>query len=291
MVIDINIKKELVSSSGAMSLSLKLKIPKGDIVALLGNSGAGKTTALRIIAGLTAPDEGIVSCFGEEWFHKDKNINISPVKRKIGYVFQDYALFPNMSVLKNVAYGIKLKENKDFIDELLNIVGLYSLKNRMTDKLSGGQKQRVALARAIAVKPSVFLLDEPLSALDAALRAELQDKIIELHNKYEMTTVIVSHDLGEVIKLAKTVFFIENGKIINEGSADCVIIKNSLSGKFRFTGVIINIKKEDVVYIVTILIGNNLVKVIATENEILNLKEGSRVMVSSKAFNPIITSI
>ncbi len=290
-MIELKFNKKLLSADGEMTLDIDMKIARGDLITLYGNSGAGKTTTLRILAGLTEPDSGFIKINNELWLNTSERINLPPRKRSVGFVFQDYALFPNMTVRKNLEYALAKNSKRELIDEILDITELTKLADRKPESLSGGQKQRVALARAIVRKPKILLLDEPLSALDTNMRKKLQDEIYKLHLKFGLTTILVSHSLSEIFKLSKKVYILENGQIIRSGDLSSVFIEKKLSGKYKFEGEILSIKKDDVVYIVTVTIGNNIVKVIATDNEVANLSPGDKVIVSSKAFNPLIMSV
>lgn len=288
-MIALTIQKELQSTDGKMLLDLNLRIKKGQLVTLYGPSGVGKTSTLRMLSGLLKPDKGTITVNDSTWFNK--NINLKPQLRKIGYVFQDYALFPHMSVLESLEFALHKNQNKEIITELLTIMELDKLKGRKPDSLSGGQKQRVALARALVQKPEILLLDEPLSALDSTIRLKLQDYILKVHKKYNLTTILISHDIGEIYKLSDWVFVLKDGLLIHEGTPSEVFITKKVSGKFKFTGEILSIEKEDVVFIVSILIFNEIVKVITQESEIQNLGPGDKVMVASKAFNPILLKL
>lgn len=290
-MIEIKIRKQLMAAEGNMDLVIDLEVKEREFITLFGKSGAGKTTILRILAGLTQPDEGLIKVGNEIWLDVEKKINLLPQKRGIGFVFQDYTLFPNMTVKENLEYALESKKDNGVIDKLLKIVDLEELQNRKPDTLSGGQKQRTALARALARKPKILLLDEPLSALDAEMRLRLQDEIINIHKQFNITTILASHDLAEILKLSNKVFFLEKGKIVKSGKPPDAFTKDKISGKFRFVGEILNIQKDDVVYILTVLIGNNIAKVIATETELDGLKIGDKVTVASKAFNPIIMKV
>ncbi|WP_457642494.1 ABC transporter ATP-binding protein [Persephonella sp.] len=287
-MIKVNIEKELIGQNGKFLLKLDFEVKKGEFLTLFGKSGSGKTTILRMIAGLEIPDRGIIEVEGEIYFNSDKKINIPPQKRKVGFVFQNYALFPNMTVYENLAFAMD-KPDKKRIDEILRIVELIDLKDRYPETLSGGQQQRVALARAIVRNPSILLLDEPLSALDFSIRQKLQDEIKRLHNIFNLTTLLVSHDKPEVFKLSDRVIWIDEGKIVKEGSPRKVFIEKNISGKFSFVGTILDIKKADIIYIATVEIGKDLVEIVLSGNE--NLKVGDQVLVSSKAFNPVIKKI
>ncbi len=287
-VIEIDVQKELVSAHGRMMLTIKVKLLRGELVVLFGESGAGKTTLLRMISGLMNPNRGILKVGNSVWFDSDAGINKSPQERNIGFVFQDYALFPNMSVFNNVAYG-QTDGDKRYVKELIQKFGLTELAARKPDKLSGGQRQRVALARALARKPDFLLLDEPLSALDADTRTSLQNEILKAHGINHTTTLLVSHDLTEVFRLAQKVLKIENGTITGVGKPDELFLNNQISGKVQITGTIVKIQKQDTFYLLTIVTGmNQLIKVTAFESDIKNLSEGDRVMVFSKAFSPLI---
>ena len=192
--------------------SLDLDVAQGELVSLLGPSGCGKTTALRIIAGLDKPDSG-------EVFVGDKNISmLPPNKRNMGMVFQSYSLFPNLTAAENVAFGLAMRNEPKRVkqqrsQELLELVGLPKHAKRFPHQLSGGQQQRVALARALAFEPDVLLLDEPLSALDAQVRANLRDEIRALQIKTGTTTIFVTHDQEEAMAMSDRVAVMHQGKI------------------------------------------------------------------------------
>jgi len=282
-MIKIDIKKSFKNAN----FHFKTQIHLHSLNALFGKSGSGKTTLLRLLSGLEIPDEGTIKVNDEIWFDSHNKINLTPQKRDIGFVFQDYALFPNMNVIENLRYAQPSKD-EDFLAELLDIVELSKFQNKYPELLSGGQKQRVALARAVAKKPKLLLLDEALSALDSSMRVQLQNDIEQIHNKLNLTTLIISHDIAEVYKLASNVMIIEEGKIKKSGSPDILFENSQLSGKFKFSAKIMKIEKADTIFIVTLLIQNNLTKVVATKEEIQTMHIGDDVLVASKAFNPII---
>ncbi|MBC7220765.1 ABC transporter ATP-binding protein [Candidatus Bipolaricaulota bacterium] len=186
-----------------------LAVAAGEILALLGPSGCGKTTVLRIVAGLERPDSGRVLLAGQD------ATDWPPERRGVGLVFQSYALFPHLSVAANVAYGLRFKggDRKGRVGELLALVGLSGFERRKPHQLSAGQQQRVALARALAPEPRVLLLDEPLSALDAALRKDLRAELRGLLGKLGMTALYVTHDQGEALALADRVAVMREGRI------------------------------------------------------------------------------
>jgi molybdate transport system ATP-binding protein len=285
------LKKTLDAMDGKMELNVSIEIKKNSLTTIFGESGAGKTSILRMISGLMDPDSGHIEVNGKTWYDSTAGTNLRIQDRKIGYVFQDYALFPNMTVKENLSYALKKGQDPRIVSELLDIIELENLKNRKSGTLSGGQKQRVSLARALVGNPEILLLDEPLSALDEGIRSKLQDYILRVHEKYKLTTILVSHDLPEIFKLSDQIFLLKNGKIERSGTPSEVFLSNNISGKYRFTGTIIEKTKNDVVLVIGVLVGNNLIKVIATEDEGESLKIGDKVMVVSKAFNPLIMKI
>jgi len=282
-MIQININKKLHGSNGEMDLDVNLHIKEGDFVALAGESGSGKTTLLRILAGLEDVT-GEIKIGDKVWL--DSKINLVPQKREIGFVFQDYALFPNMSVEENLLYVCK---DKKLANHLLQITELTQLKKRLPNTLSGGQKQRVSLCRAMMNRPKLLLMDEPLSALDPYMRTKLQTEILTLHKEFGTTTIMVSHDPSEIYRLSNRVVVLNQGKVINDGDAKEVLLKTSGSAKFSFEGELLDILKVDVIYVAIISIGQQLVEVVITAEESKNLRIGDIVNISTKAFSPSIT--
>ncbi|UII31476.1 ATP-binding cassette domain-containing protein [Fulvivirga ulvae] len=290
-MISFSIHKRLHAATGTMDLYVEMGINQGEFVTLYGASGAGKTSILRILAGLMKPDKGSILVKKQAWYDSSHSIWKTPQQRKVGYVFQDYALFPHMSVRQNLEYALYRGQSKDIITRLLSIMELEALAERKPDTLSGGQKQRVALARALVSQPEILLLDEPLSALDHKMRLKLQDYILQVHREFALTTILVSHDPGEVIRLSDMVYELHQGRIINTSKPGVFFSQGRTSAKFSFVGEIVSIQKEDVIYVVSILIGNDIVKVVADPSEIDQWSTGDKVSVGSKAFNPIIRKV
>jgi putative spermidine/putrescine transport system ATP-binding protein len=199
-----------------------LDVGRGETAVLLGPSGCGKTTLLRIIAGLETPDAGGRVLFG------DTDVTGVPIERRnVGMVFQSYALFPNMNVADNIGYGLKVRgvgeaERKKRVAALVALTGIEGLEHRRVDQLSGGQRQRVALARAVAVQPSVLLLDEPLTALDAALRERLRGELNRLLRTLGITTIYVTHDQAEAMALGDRIVVMRKGEIAQIGTPRAV---------------------------------------------------------------------
>lgn len=281
-MIELKIDKELHGSNGTMQLNIDLKIQNGEFVALSGISGSGKTTILRVLAGLENANGKIV-VDDDIWLDEKYSKKIQ--KRDIGFVFQDYALFPNLSVMDNLLYVTK---DKELAKKLLNLTDMYELKNRYPNSLSGGQKQRVSLCRALMKRPKILLLDEPLSALDTSMRAKLQDEILALHKEFNTTTIMVSHDPSEMYKLASRVLVLSYGKVIQDGLPKDILLKTQGSQKFSFEGELLDIVKSDVINIAIVAIGQQLVEVVISNEEAKNLKLNQRVNVSTKAFSPVL---
>jgi len=290
-MIEIHVYKELLTARGARPLEVDLQLEPGQLVTITGASGSGKTTLLRILAGLTAPDRGRIVFDGTTWLDTAAGANRPPQQRSVGLVFQDYALFPHLTVRENLAFALAPRQPAAIVEELLELMELTQLAARKPHTLSGGQQQRVALARALVRQPRLLLLDEPLSALDPAMRLKLQDHILRLHQKYGLTTVLVSHDVAEIFKLSDRVIVLEDGQIRQMGASHEVFAGQQVSGKFLFTGEVTAIEENEVVFIVSVLVGANIVKVIATAAERAQLQPGDKVMLVSKAFNPLILKV
>ena len=281
-MIKIDISKKLHGSIGEMDLNVNLQIKQGEFVALAGLSGSGKTTLLRILAGLEEAN-GTINISNTFWLN-DK-FCLPSQKREIGFVFQDYALFPNFSVIDNLLY---VNKDKDLANYLLKMTELDELKNRFPQTLSGGQKQRISLCRALMNRPKILLMDEPLSALDSNMRTKLQDEILTLHKEFGTTTIMVSHDSSEIYRLANRMVVLNYGQIISDGRPKDILLKTKGSQKFSFEGELLDIVKVDVIYVAIVSIGQQLVEVVVSKDEVINLEIGQRVTLSTKAFSPTI---
>ncbi len=209
---------------GKLPLDVDMVLELGTITAITGPSGAGKTTLLRQIAGLAKPEFGNIQFGDDVWLHTESGINWTPQSRDIGFVFQDYALFPHLTVKGNLEFALDKKQEKSIVDDLLREVDMLHLANRKPQQLSGGQQQRVALARALVRQPQILLLDEPLSALDFEMRASMQELLHRLHQHYQFTMLIVTHDISEIFRLAKKVIKLSQGQIIKSGTPQQVFI-------------------------------------------------------------------
>ncbi len=291
-MLEFSFTKKLNFSDGNSILSVTDSINRGEITTLFGPSGSGKTSILRMIAGFTKPDAGFLKFDDVAWFDSQKKINLEIQKRNIGFVFQDFALFPNMTVKENLVFALHEGQTGKLVKEVIDLVELGELKDRKPNTLSGGQKQRIALARAVIRKPSILLLDEAFSALDDSYRERMQDYILRIKSMFNPAIIMVSHDVSEVQRLSNKVIKLENGKIVARGTfMDVFSSTSDFSGKFKFIGKIISIEKEDIVNIVTLLIGSELVNVVASDSDLVEISVGDKVMVLSKAINPIIRKI
>lgn len=287
-MITVNITKHLDTAEGALNAVFELEIHDGEFLTLFGPSGAGKTTLMRLIAGLETPDSGLIEVDGETWFDSRKKINLPPQKRSIGFVFQDYALFPTMSVKDNLLFAAESTQQRRNVDELLELIELKNLAHRLPSTLSGGQKQRVALTRALVRHPKILLLDEPLSALDPSMRQKLQDELALIHERLGVTTLLVSHDIAETVKLSDRLAVIELGHIKRICPPMEFFSPQTLSGKLQLIGEVLKIEEDFPAVIITLLVGSSVVRTVVSSTEASALCIGGRAIISAKAFNPIL---
>lgn len=258
-LLDVHIKHTLQTVHGKMPMEIALSLPEGQILAITGPSGAGKTTLLRQIAGLLTPENGKIAFGDEIWFDASEQKAVSPQLRNIGFVFQDYALFPHLSVEENLLFGLKKGENNSIVAELLRATELSNLAARKPHQLSGGQQQRVALARALVRKPALMLLDEPFAALDYDMRYHLQDMLLKFHRQHQLTMIIVTHDIGEIFRLADQVAIIENGKITRKGTPTEIYAKDQVAtGDFVIFGEVLSCITQADQLLVSALVENKV---------------------------------
>lgn len=287
-MIDISIYKKLHSNSGTMVLDVDFNISNGALLTLYGKSGAGKTTILKIIAGLLKPDTGSIIVNGKTWFNDREKIDIRTQKRNLGFVFQDYSLFPNMTVKENLIFALTKGQDKKIVSNLIEIIDLGELQDRDPNTLSGGQKQRVALARTLVQRPEILLLDEPLSALDDEMRIRLQQYILKVHKEFNLTTILISHDVSEIIKMSDYLMELDHGKIVRQGSPKEIFMINEGSEQIQFSGEIIAIEMKGTGALLTILTGRDLINISTDSETIKSLKTGDKIKITSKQFDPII---
>lgn len=288
--LDVQIQKKLDGTQGNFELDLAFQSDSADSVALFGPSGAGKSSVLRMLAGLTSPDHGRIVFDDEIWFDSLQGINVPTHARSIGMVFQNYALFPHLNVQDNVAFAVGRRAN-DWVDQLLEMSDLQNLRFQSIQQLSGGQKQRVALARALARKPKLLLLDEPLSALDQQVRMQMQDHLLMMHRELGLTMVLVSHEVAEVFKLAQKVIQLDAGSIVRNGSPQQVFLQQTTQGKLHLHAQVLAIRAEEIVYVLSLLVGQEIIEIIASHEDVKRLKVGDKIAISTKAFSPQITRL
>lgn len=288
--LDVQVQKKLSGTQGNFELDLAFQSGASDSVALYGPSGAGKTSVLRMLAGLTAPDHGRIVFDDEVWFDSLLGINLPTHARSIGMVFQNYALFPHLNVQDNVAFAVDRSANV-WVEQLLEMSDLQNLRFQSIQQLSGGQKQRVALARALARKPKLLLLDEPLSALDQHVRMQMQDHLLMMHREFGLTMILVSHEVAEVFKLAQKVIQLDAGSIVRCGSPQQVFLQQTSQGKLHLQAQVLAIRAEEIVYILSLLVGQEIIEIIASHEDVKRLKVGDRIAISTKAFSPQITRL
>ena len=260
-MIEFRVKKQLNFAGSGTELDVEFSILPGKLVTLYGKSGAGKTSILRILAGLLDAEQGRITVSGDCWFDSESGIDLSPQRRSVGIVFQDYALFPNMTVRENLTFALRKGQEANIVEELIAITELGNLQHRKPQSLSGGQQQRVALARALVQKPKVLLLDEPLSALDREMRSTLQQYILKAHRTYGLNTILVSHDVTEVAEMSDRVMVIEEGKIIRSGSPAEIFPDAVQPGNLIGRKAVIDPTGKPNIGISTVEIGQNLVTV------------------------------
>jgi molybdate transport system ATP-binding protein len=226
---------------GGPSITCSLDLPeKGSVTVLFGPSGAGKTTVLRCVAGLERPDRGAIRFGGETWFDAAGGVDLPPQRRRVGLVFQDYALFPHLAVAANVGYGLGplgRNERRERIAEALALVRMQGLESRRPAELSGGEKQRVALARALAPRPRLLLLDEPLSALDAPTREAVRGELRRLLAGLGRPTLLVTHDRLEALALGDRMAVMVEGRLRQAGPIQDVFSRPADLDVARAVGV------------------------------------------------------
>ena len=211
MALEVNIKKQL----GKFRLETEFSAPAGEVMGLLGASGCGKSMTLKCIAGIERPDTGRIVLDDQVLFDSDKGINLPPQKRQVGYLFQNYALFPNMTVAKNIAAGVRTKDKAQrskLVEQMIHTLYLDGMEKKLPRQLSGGQQQRAALARILASAPKALLLDEPFSALDSYLKWQVELELKELLGRFEGPVLFVTHSRDEVYRLCRTVCVLDNGR-------------------------------------------------------------------------------
>lgn len=276
-MIRITLLKKLKGQSQPIYLDVNKSITPGEIVALYGDSGAGKTSILRMIAGLMQAESGKVEVLGDCWFDKSIGKSIKLQDRKVGFVFQDFALFPNMTVKENLAFACANKNSSDRIPEMLDLIEMKELQDTYPKNLSGGQKQRVALVRTLLSDYKLLLLDEPFSSLDDKIKDKLIQYIVKDCKENNITVLIASHNLADIFAMSDKVWLLEEGKICKTGTPYEVFATNSGNGNnLEQIGIVVSIKEGKIV-----VLANGKTIEIANNNKV---KVGQKVLLSSTDF-------
>jgi molybdate transport system ATP-binding protein len=236
------LRAEIRTQLGAVELDVTFEVAAGECLALAGPSGAGKTSVLRIAAGLVRPERGRVEANGATWLDTERGIDVPPERRRCGYVFQEYALFPHLSAWQNVAYplrGMRRAARRERALELLGRFGMRELADARPRTLSGGERQRVALARVLARRPAALLLDEPLSALDARTRAGASHELAAVLREVQVPALLVTHDFAEAAQLGDRVGVIDAGRVVQEGTPTELATEPRSAFVADFTGAVV----------------------------------------------------
>ncbi|NLD39063.1 MAG: molybdenum ABC transporter ATP-binding protein [Desulfatiglans sp.] len=285
-MINLSIKKR----NGQFQIDASFAFHQAGVTAIIGESGAGKTSIINMVAGLRRPDEGHIIVNGRTLFDSKTGCNIPPEKRHIGYIFQDGRLFPHLSVRHNLTYGMNLIPKNDrfiTVDQVVDLLGIGHLLKRMPSNLSGGEKQRVAIGRALLTSPTFLLMDEPLSSLDEARKSDVLPFIGKLTSEFKIPILYVSHSLNEVLNLADTVVILKAGGVISFGDAGEVLGRPDMQqflGSSNYGALISTAIEEHSQYLTHLRFNGGLLHVPP-----LNFKKGSKIIVLIKARNVAIS--
>jgi len=280
LMLAVNIEKKLAD----FTLRIQFSIEQ-DILVLYGHSGCGKTTILRCIAGLLRPDAGRISYNGDILFDGSTNAFVPPQERQVGYMFQDFALFPHIHIQKNIWYGAKRRnaDTQHLYEKLLNLLKIEHLTKRYPHSLSGGEKQRVALARSLMAEPKILLLDEPLSALDNATRLELQVELKEMQKLWGIPFVLVTHDPKEAQTMGNRILCLDRGRQVDAPAF--LQTRRRVSGRNQFPAIVRKVVRGPIMSQVTMEdSGRQLMAIITTDSvDDLALQPGDEVTALVKA--------
>lgn len=283
--------RRLHTAKGPQLFDVSFEAQQGQLLAIYGPSGAGKTTILRILAGLTAAESGHIQMGDETWLDSNQRINVPVRHRSIGLVFQDFALFPHLTVRQQLEFALPRHADSSIVTELLQLMELEELQHRRPALLSGGQQQRIAIARAIARRPRLLLLDEPLSALDEDMRRKLQDYLVRIQQHYRLTILLVSHYLPEIFRLADTVIWLDKGRIVKQGppadvfatAADDILAgpDTATTRSFRITGTILDLVSTGDTFLVRVACGDAVISLTISAGQAATLCPGQEVTVAA----------
>ncbi|NQD36708.1 ABC transporter ATP-binding protein [Permianibacter sp. IMCC34836] len=274
----VQLEKRIGPREQQRSLSVAFELAAGDVLALSGPSGVGKTTLLRLLAGLEQPDRGLIHFADQCWLDTPHQRRVNTVHRRIGFVFQDYALFPHMTVSEQLRFAQRqpdLKRTQEWLDRL----ELGAHRDQLPRQLSGGQRQRLALARALIGEPQLLLLDEPLSALDADLRQDLQQMLARIFREQKITTVLVSHDPGEIFQLAQRLLLLSETAASQLGTPTELLLGALTPGRCTLHATVLALQASDVMVTAVLGIGADRITTLITPAEAAALRIGQTVQV------------
>jgi molybdate transport system ATP-binding protein len=285
--------KMLHTAQGPQLFDAHFELPQGQTLAIHGPSGAGKTTLLRLLAGLTPADTGRIRVGNETWLDTQRRIDLPTRHRSIGFVFQDFALFPNLTVRGQLEYALPsgtkkaAKAANTIIDELLELMELQELQHHRPALLSGGQQQRIAIARAVARNPRLLLLDEPLSALDDEMRHKLLDYLLKIQRQYHLTTLLVSHHVTDIFRLSTSVIHLEKGRVERKGPPSEVFADKP---HVTLTGTIIDLTPTGDNFLVRIECAGAILRLNVSASKAATLGPGRPITITSALLDPQLDS-
>ncbi|MCB9496032.1 MAG: ATP-binding cassette domain-containing protein [Fibrobacteria bacterium] len=285
-----SLRKRLRSAHGNLDLEIELSVEPGERVAIFGPSGSGKSSILRMLAGLLPPDEGFISVGETAWFDSSRGIDVPTHRRIPGLVFQDHALFPHRTAFQNILDGIP-KDDKfrhSVASEFLERFELGGVADHLPSRLSGGQSQRVALARTLASRPATLLLDEPLAALDSALRGRMIEEIASQLEKVEHPTILVSHDMGEVWRLAHRVVRLEEGRVVARGTPGEVFAGGKSTPRLRIPAIVLALEESEGLVVVTADASGEIARAVVSLEEAATLRTGQTILLAAKGFETMV---
>ncbi len=287
--IDVKLKKTFPGTG--FNIDVDFTLPRGEITVIFGPSGSGKSTILRLLAGLECAEAGSICLGSQSWFDSAKGINLPPQKRSTGFLFQDLALFPHLDVKANIGYALDGKNSLNSVKKMIEMTELTGLEDRYPHELSGGEKQRVALSRALIRSPELLLLDEPFSALDAAVKKTLYNEIIKLHKKIGFTAVLVTHDLAESYRLAEHAVTLKSGKVERQGSPEEVFLGKGLSTRIQIPVKVFAMESDEIHTLLTVEGNGRTFRVFVDNDEAQSISIGDEVIVAAKASEALVFKI
>lgn len=287
-MIVIDIHKSLSFQNEASAMYVNTVIEKGSFTAVYGSSGAGKTSLLKMLAGLMKPDKGNIIANDAVWFNSEKKIDLQTKERGLGFVLQNHMLFPNMTIQRHLDYAKGEKKQGSLIDELVELAELDDLRHQKPDKLSGGQQQRLALIQTLIRQPAILFLDEALSAQDKEMRIKLQNYLSDIHNKWRMTILMVTHDIPEMLKLSDRALVMNQGEIVKDVPPIELFGSKKLEANYNLRSELVSITQGGIGFKLKVLVGENLIDLEIRKEDLNGLSPGDKIEMTSETFNPSI---